>query len=569
MGKQSLVSLDTDKIHGYVFDTNRLQEIRGASSILDTLNRRTMSEIAKKDYGGQKVFANGGAGLFLIEGDEARAEEYGQRIQREYRENTNGGASITYAVQELPDGMDAWRADTRLEREMLNYKLAQNKSEAPAIVELPSHPFLSPCSACGTRNAEFRDSSEANDPASQRNRYCNVCSQKRQEDRDIKDSIDIITDEHRRTGTIEQNLIHAYAWARMIGGLSKEEYDIPVGTERPPDFNELRGITGGKDYLALVYADGNGMGQVFAGLETLEDVRDTAKTIDNAIYTAMSEAVTRHLQIVPAEGNIPPRFPFDMLMMGGDDMTIVTPAPQALDVACTLAKTFQEKTQGYGSEGKGFTLSLGVVFAPVKYPFALLHDLAYDALKHAKKEGDNRKHLKSEYGDTYINFMSVTGSGSLSFKKVYNSLHHKYVINGEREVAMYATLRPYTVEELKALLEAIRKGKGKGLGRTKLHQIREAVLKMNLSTSVYEGMAVLNNWQAKQREFVVQHINILGKHYQEPYYDEEKPSTLFQRVTFPWFGDGPKTYRTSLLDFVELYDFIGQGVEEEVRDNAD
>ena len=90
MGKQSLVSLDTDKIHGYVFDTNRLQEIRGASSILDTLNRRTMSEIAKKGYGGQKVFANGGAGLFLIEGDEARAEEYGQRIQREYRENTNG-----------------------------------------------------------------------------------------------------------------------------------------------------------------------------------------------------------------------------------------------------------------------------------------------------------------------------------------------------------------------------------------------------------------------------------------------------------------------------------------------
>lgn len=62
---------------------------------------------------------------------------------------------------------------------------------------------------------------------------------------------------------------------------------------------------------------------------------------------------------------------------------------------------------------------------------------------------------------------------------------------------------------------------------------------------------------------------MMGKRYQEPYYDVEKPGTLFQRVTFPWFADGPQTYRTSLLDFVELYNFVAQGEEEEVRGNAD
>ena len=91
-----------------------------------------------------------------------------------------------------------------------------------------------------------------------------------------------------------------YAWEQMIRGLSKN-YKIPEETERPPDFNELRGITGGKDYLALVYADGNGMGQVFADLVTLKDVHDTAEAIDNAIYAAMSAAVSTHLQVVPAE----------------------------------------------------------------------------------------------------------------------------------------------------------------------------------------------------------------------------------------------------------------------------
>jgi len=191
-----------------------------------------MVEIAEKEYGGQKVFANGGAGLFLIEGDEARAEEYGRRIQKEYREKTNDGASITYAVQELPEGMDVWHDDIRLEREMLNYKLVQNKITASTVVSLPSQPFLRPCSACGTRYAEYRDYSEANDQSSQRNRYCNVCWQKRQEDNRIKEAI-------------EHNRARPYAWEQMIHGLSAS-YDIREKTERPPDFNELRGITGGR-----------------------------------------------------------------------------------------------------------------------------------------------------------------------------------------------------------------------------------------------------------------------------------------------------------------------------------
>ena len=96
------------------------------------------------------------------------------------------------------------------------------------------------------------------------------------------------------------------------------------------------------------------------------------------------------------------------------------------------------------------------------------------------------------------------------------------------------------------------------LGRTKLHQVREAVLKMNLTTSVSEGIAILRNWRERQREFVTQHIYKLGNRYQEPHRDPDKPGTLFPRVTFPWFADGPKTYRTSLLDFVELYDFVAQ-----------
>ena len=127
----------------------------------------------------------------------------------------------------------------------------------------------------------------------------------------------------------------------------------------------------------------------------------------------------------------------------------------------------------------------------------------------------------------------------------------------------YAPLRPYRVAELDDLLHTLRDGNALGLGRTKLHQIREAVLKMNLTTSVSEGIAVLGNWRGKQRAFVEDYVRKMGNERQQQYRNEEEPGTMFPRVTFPWFADGPDTYRTPLLDFVELYDFVRQGGEEE------
>src|SRR5579883_487790 len=42
---KSLIAFDTDHIKGYVFGTDRLKEIRGASSRLDYLNRITMKAL--------------------------------------------------------------------------------------------------------------------------------------------------------------------------------------------------------------------------------------------------------------------------------------------------------------------------------------------------------------------------------------------------------------------------------------------------------------------------------------------------------------------------------------------
>jgi hypothetical protein len=571
VGKKSLVALDTDHIKGYVFATDKLKEIRGASSILDRLNRKEMERIVHEaDPDAKTIYANGGSGLFLVATD--KADKIRQYIHREFNRKTVGGATVTYAVQEIPDSIkDPENEDIGDVLELLRYRLREAKDSQliQDPIALPSQVFLRLCDSCGVRYAEVWDKDEGQDPAVQGNRYCKVCYQKRIEDDAVKDSI---------TGKKPDK--SSPLWEELIKCLHDAGYTLPEGTDRPDDFNVFHNFGEAKDYIGLIYADANNMGNEIKNFRTLERLKGFADKVDSSIYQAVCDAVQKHLPVrqlsdqnLPgathssAKNNSPQWvFPFDILLLGGDDLVMVTPASLAMDVALTTAKSFNELTKSWGFEGKGYILSVSVILAPIKYPFGLLQDLAETTLKAAKKkrgkqekqEEKKEKKKPSAYGDTSINFMVVAGSTSHDFDKVYRQMSNKDVqVSGyTQKVHFYATLRPYTVEELEILLKAIRDGRKMSLGRTKLHQVREAVLRMNLTISVGESLAVLRNWRQSQREFIYNHVYRLGGHYQERHQEIDKPGTLFPRVTFPWFADGDSIYRTSLLDFVELYDFV-------------
>lgn len=569
MGKRSLVSLDTQHIKAYVFETGRLKEIRGASSILDRLNRQEMKRVAlQADQEAMEVFANGGSGLYAMHSDCVAA--FCRSIQGVYQTQTKGSSSIACAVQDLPadllvDGPDLLKVNLKQEFELLRFRLQQEKSHPAEIVALPSHPLMHTCNACGICYSGSRDTSyDEDEPDEGDTLYCASCLAKRHEDRWVKTSIRTHLELPQPFSA--HSRINSPLWDRVIRSLQSAHYFIPPGTKRPDDFNDFRQFGASKGYLGLIYADGNNMGMKMEGFSTLQEWKDFARQVDDAVYAAVCQAIQKHLPVQELPGQ-KPLFPFDILLLGGDDILIVTPADVALDVALSISKQF------YAETNQQHTLSVGVILAPVKYPFGLLHDLAQGTLQHTKTAGAKRKQVRKQSGkkieentrkktpendDTLINFLVVTGSTSQSFEQVYGSLCEKHgrVSGHENDVAFYATLRPYTVEELDNLLQAIRMGKELGLGHTKLHQLREAVLKMNLTSSVMEGLAVLRNWRARQREFVLSQIYTPGKHYQEQYKDEARPETLFPRMVFPWFADGPDVYRSSLLDFVELYDFV-------------
>jgi hypothetical protein len=334
--RQTLVALDTDHIKQYVFATDRLKDIRGASSILDGLNRKEMNRIADS-FNAKRVYTNGGSGLFLVEGDEKTAGEFGESVQKEYSLATKDGVSISFAVQQLPDDIDPW-TDLRTQPflKLLEYRLLQKRETPLSVTTLAAHPLMRPCDSCGIQYAEGRDRYEDADPADQDKRYCNICLTKRKEDDRVKRGIKHLIEEN-----IEPD---SYIWREIIRQLWLLNYNIPGGTERPSDFNKLRGMAGGKDYLALIYADGNGMGKAVNECKDLTTRKEFADRIDKAVYQALSAAIAQHLPVLPANGDNPSMFPFDILLIGGDDIVIVTPAAYAMDVALTIAKQFHKHT---------------------------------------------------------------------------------------------------------------------------------------------------------------------------------------------------------------------------------
>lgn len=537
---QSLIAFDTDHIKGYVFGTNKLKEIRGASSILDRLNRRQTEKEASK-FGAEKIYAHGGSALFVVE--ESQAEQLGRAVQRLYHDETKGGSSITYAIQPIPTYehyslQELMNVEMPQELNLLSYRLQTAKdgsligkraNNAPEYIALATHPLLCTCDSCGMTYAEYLMADNDNPEG----RYCRICKAKRDEDKMVRDRLRKAKEEPLPKDTL---------WGRILTELKAVGYNLPDHPRRPEDFDTFRRLTRGKEYLGLIYADANGMGKALTLQTTLGKRKSFAERVDNAVYHAMAKAIQRYLS--PRNSLLP----FDILLVGGDDIVLVTPADKALQVASALVDEFRT------SMNNTQTLSVGVVLAPVKYPFGLQRELVDDVIKDAKKSGAvSNANNKTEL--SRINFIVVTGNTSLSYQHIYEEMYRVQQKAGV-DFEFYATMRPYTLQDFHWLLGQLSVGNEKHLGRTKLHQLREAILKKNNTTTILESLALLRNCNPEERKL----IKLLADKFDERKAPEQQRERL--GVIFPWSLNGSASnkqhliYRTPLLDFIELYDFI-------------
>jgi hypothetical protein len=510
---KSLVAFDTDQIKDYVFGTATLKEIRGASALLDQLNREEMRRIVGVP-GEDVIYANGGAGLFVVEED--RAEDIIQAVQRVYREETIT-ASITGESVPLPQGRDVALDELKLIRSRL--RAAKDGKSAPMLPL--THSLLHFCDSCGTQYA-----TETEDGI----RLCQSCAIKRYKDRQLKKEIDQWTVSQADPDPDSPRL-----WERLIGQLKQDGYPVQ-GHGRPDDFNDLGDTSHPRGYMALIYADGDGMGKHIDQITGLDEMKAFSNAVDQSVYQAVQEAIKEHLE--PDNGQ---PWPFDILLLGGDDLVMVTRAQSAMDVANYIVRRFPELTEK--EYGQRLALSASVVLAHVNFPIGPLMELAESGLKFAKREAARRRQVDETSDEGLINFLVVSSANHLDFKAYYKqTLKQKGKAEEYYQEAetIYRTRRPYTADECETLLKQIRKLRRIGIPRTKLEQLRAAVFKSRKQATIDAMMAILRLRKKEHREEL---FELVGSETRE-------------KLRIPWVKEDEGEWTTPILDVVELFDFV-------------
>lgn len=158
---------------------------------------------------------------------------------------------------------------------------------------------------------------------------------------------------------------------------------------------DLAQLTAG-DYLALIHADGNGIGLRYKACQQAwskgqekpaikEKEFDVAREAHGeAFFHSMRLAVRRAI-VDALDKTFPDSYavcPYEVLMLGGDDLLLVCRADQALE----LARHYATELDKYSlADGKPLQVAIGVAIAQQSYPLHRLHELAEALAGSAKR----------------------------------------------------------------------------------------------------------------------------------------------------------------------------------------
>jgi hypothetical protein len=193
----------------------------------------------------------------------------------------------------------------------------------------------------------------------------------------------------------------------------------PDGYDFPAQLDHLGGTKGEHNFIAVVHADGNGMGQRIMDIgrahprpqenrEYINTLRSFSEKVDEAAQMALRTVLHKLVQRVKRDGgdrivhkNAAGKIlaevqlksaglgiwylPFRPIVFGGDDVTFVCDGRLGLSLAIEYMKQLEAHTSTL-LDGKGkLTASAGVAIVKAHYPFARAYALADELCREAKK----------------------------------------------------------------------------------------------------------------------------------------------------------------------------------------
>jgi hypothetical protein len=184
--------------------------------------------------------------------------------------------------------------------------------------------------------------------------------------------------------------------------------ELPPGDSYvyPLDLDDLGRSMGERSYIAVVHADGNGMGQIIREIGEEQDnrtyvqrMRDFSEKVKAISKTTMKTVIDLLIQRSQQSNKISGtrtvsdlefswddkrrmRLPIRPIVFGGDDTTFVCDGRIGLSLAVEYLRTFESKAQ---ERGLNLSACAGIAIVKSHYPFARAYQLSESLCDEAKK----------------------------------------------------------------------------------------------------------------------------------------------------------------------------------------
>ena len=335
--KKFLYGASVQGIQEFIFKTNQLQEIVGASEIVKKLEKEFMDFSHMKE---ENILLNAAGNIKAIFDDNAMLEKVVKEFPKIIMQKAYG-ITISQAVVKIAGEKQTTEEIHELEKLL---KTQRNKPSIPLDLSI-NIMELAPKTARPL----------------------------------VEKDMDISTKQKR----------DAYALWFKEQRKNDEEFEKS---------KELSYISNGKRKLAVIHADGNGLGQL---IPTIKNIPEFSKGLDNAT----NEAYEKAKKIIQNDK-------IRKIILGGDDLTVICDASYALEFTKIFLEEFEKQT--HAKTGYKLTACAGIAYANEKYPFHYAVSLA-EALCSATKK--HAKAINKDLAPSSLMFHNIQSSNFQSWEK--------------------------------------------------------------------------------------------------------------------------------------------------------
>ena len=586
-----IVAIETVKIKEFLFSTNKLKVIRGASYLLDYLNQVEVPKILKDKNRVKEediIYVGAGNAKFFVERDskeeaEKVVKEIIAEVKEKYEKEAPGAKVVGVYVEtqykkgkKSENGKEVWN-----DLDKLGELTAIEKSKGFSTLNIDL-PCVEKCELSGTELAEIsiknlsRDLENLGFHIKDGELIFKELSDTESCSIDLRTLKWQINNQAKTTGKISDASFRKILFANLLKKVDKidnvgfyntiKEYirdDENTTKENTSTDIEVDIKTNIQDYqdtdsfFGLMYSDGDGLGDFLKGskdkfiklLEKKDNAEDLylkfmgefSKELDKTTKESLRDVLKEVFEKADKRDKWG-----EFLIVGGDDVCAVFPPNLVMEISMKFQKRFEEQmaiamkeiTKDIGEdENTRITSSSGVIIAKAKTPMFQLFEQALHLQKSAKKA--RKKAVDKNLNKTgFIDFQVIGSEGCVDIDEFRDKFKDNKVMERPYSIALEKEDDFKNIEKLLTLIKDMKKIAFPSNKLRYIYDLKADKKKVNFEKKM-ELINILSKMNNEQVNFIKNRLGIEHK--------SESNENLENDFTDDF---------VNIFDILEIYNFI-------------